>query len=299
MEPVAKKPTIALVLSSGGARGYAHIGAIEELQSRGYHISSIAGCSMGALVGGIYALGKLDVFHRWLLGLNMKKIFGLTDFSVSLSHWIKGEKIINALAEFAPDCKIEDLALPYCAIATDLKAQREVVFDKGSLYAAIRASIAMPTYFSPLRTKSMLLVDGGISNPLPLNRVKRTPGDLLVAINASAPFDESYERRRMKALNQKSAQNGLLNLRESLGFGASNDAEHSDRSNYVSLIADSIHTLIQQHSNLQMKLTPPDVLVSIPINRFVGFSYDKPRKIIHYGRRLMKKALDDYEAKAK
>ena len=145
----------------------------------------------------------------------------------------------------------------------------------------------------------MLLVDGGISNPLPLNRVKRTPGDLLVAINASAPFDESYERRRMKALNQKSAQNGFMNLRESLGFGASNDAEHSDRSNYVSLIADSIHTLIQQHSSLQMKLTPPDVLVSIPMNRFVGFSYDKPRKIIHYGRRLMKKALDDYEAKAK
>ena len=254
---------------------------------------------MGALVGGIYALGKLDVFHRWLLGLNMKKIFGITDFSVSLSHWSKGEKIINALAEFAPDCKIEDLALPYCAIATDLKAQREVVFDKGSLYAAIRASIAMPTYFSPLRTKSMLLVDGGISNPLPLNRVKRTPGDLLVAINASAPFDESYERRRKKALNQKSAQNGFMNLRESLGFGASNDAEHSDRSNYVSLIADSIHTLIQQHSSLQMKLTPPDVLVSIPMNRFVGFSYDKPRKIIHYGRRLMKKALDDYEAKVK
>jgi len=94
MDPVAKKPTIALVLSSGGASGYAHIGAIEELQSRGYHISSIAGCSMGALVGGIYALGKLDVFHRWLLGLNMKKIFGLTDFSVSLSHWIKGEKIL-------------------------------------------------------------------------------------------------------------------------------------------------------------------------------------------------------------
>ena len=294
MESAAKKPTIALVLSSGGARGYAHIGAIEELQSRGYRISSIAGCSMGALVGGIYALGKLDVFHRWLLGLNMKKIFGLTDFSVSLSHWIKGEKIINALAEFAPDCKIEDLALPYCAIATDLKAQREVVFDKGSLYAAIRASIAMPTYLSPLRTKTMLLVDGGISNPLPLNR-----GDLLVAINASAPFDESYERRRRKALNQKSAQNGLMNLRESLGLGASNDTQLSDRSNYVSLIADSIHTLIQQHSSLQMKLTPPDVLVSIPINRFVGFSYDKPQKIIHYGRRLMKHALDDYEAKAK
>ena len=132
-----------MALSSGGARGLAHIGAIEELEAHGYRISSIAGCSMGALIGGVYAAGKLEVFREWMKTIDRKKMLELTDFSFSLNHFVKGKRIIEAIMEFVPDVNIEDLPIPYCAVATDLKAGKEVVFCKGSLFDAIRASISV------------------------------------------------------------------------------------------------------------------------------------------------------------
>ena len=119
---------VALVLSSGGARGLAHIGAIEELEAHGYRITSIAGCSMGALIGGVYAAGKLEEFREWMKTVDRKKMLELTDFSFSLNHLVKGTRIIEAIMEFVPDIPIEDLPIPYCAIATDWISGREVVF---------------------------------------------------------------------------------------------------------------------------------------------------------------------------
>ena len=117
-----KHQNVALALSSGGARGLAHIGAIEELEAHGYRISSIAGCSMGALIGGVYAAGKLEEFREWMKTIDRKKMLELTDFSFSLNHFVKGKRIIEAIMEFVPDVNIEDLPIPYCAVATDLKA---------------------------------------------------------------------------------------------------------------------------------------------------------------------------------
>lgn len=167
-----KTKDVALVLSSGGARGLAHIGAIEELESHGYHISSIAGCSMGALIGGVYAAGKLKEFREWMKTIDRKKMIELTDFSFSINHLAKGTRIIGTIMEFVPDMAIEDLPVPYCAVATDLKVGREVVFNKGSLFEAIRASISMPSFYEPVQRDGMVLIDGGILNPIPLNRVK-------------------------------------------------------------------------------------------------------------------------------
>ena len=123
---------VALALSSGGARGLAHIGAIEELEAQGYRITSIAGCSMGALIGGVYAAGKLSEFREWMKTVDRKKMLELTDFSLSLNHIVKGNRIIEAITEFVPDMAIEELPIPYCAVATDWKAGREVVLNKGS-----------------------------------------------------------------------------------------------------------------------------------------------------------------------
>ena len=136
---------VALVLSSGGARGLAHIGAIEEFEAQGYRITSIAGCSMGALIGGVYAAGKLSEFREWMKTIDKKKMLELTDFSLSLNHIVKGTRIIKAIMEFVPDVLIEDLPIPYCAVATDWITGREVVIDKGSLFEAIRASISLPS----------------------------------------------------------------------------------------------------------------------------------------------------------
>ena len=125
---------VALVLSSGGARGLAHIGAIQELEAQGYRITSVAGCSMGALIAGVYATGKLDTFREWMKTVNKKKMLELTDFSLSINHLVKGNRIIEAIMEFVPDVPIEELPIPYCAVATDWNTGREVVFRKGSLF---------------------------------------------------------------------------------------------------------------------------------------------------------------------
>ena len=176
---------VALVLSTGGARGLAQIGAIEQLESMGYHIRSVAGTSMGALIGGMYAAGKLEEFRDWMLTIDRKRILSLMDFSLSISHIAKGERIINAMKKIVPDVNIEDLPIPYCAVATDAVTGTEVVYEQGSLYDAIRASISLPLVFSPVRQGERILLDGGLVNPLPLNRVKRSKRDLLVAINVS------------------------------------------------------------------------------------------------------------------
>lgn len=165
-----RKPKIALVLGSGGARGLAHIGVIEELLSRGYDITSVAGTSMGALVGGIYAAGKLPDFKKWVLGIDKFRMFQLLDFSFRLDGMVKGQRIISTLKEMVPDLSIEALPIPFAAISTDMAAEREVVFDRGSLFDAIRASISLPAFFRPVHKSDMVLMDGGILNPLPINR---------------------------------------------------------------------------------------------------------------------------------
>ena len=136
---------VALALSSGGPRGFAYIGAIEELQSRGYTITSVAGASAGALVGGIFAAGGLDSFKEWLFGLDPVKVMTLMDFSVSKNYLVKGDKVINAIKEVVPEVNIEDLPIPFTAIATDLYTGEEVIFREGPLFDAIRASISIPS----------------------------------------------------------------------------------------------------------------------------------------------------------
>ena len=207
MAKQVKTKNVALALSSGGARGLAHIGAIEELEAQGYKITSIAGCSMGALVGGVYAAGKLNEFREWMKTIDRKKMLSLIDFSLSLNHIVKGTRIIEAIMEFVPDVNIEDLPIPYCAVATDLKAGKEVLFNKGSLFQAIRASISLPSFYEPVQRDDMILIDGGVINPLPLNRVKRQAGDILVGIDVSGHDYKAQwdEQQRLTAIQKSDA----------------------------------------------------------------------------------------------
>ena len=280
---------VALVLSSGGARGLAHIGAIEELESQGYRITSIAGCSMGALIGGVYAAGKLEDFREWMKTVDRKKMLELTDFSLSLNHIVKGTRIIEAIMEFVPDTLIEDLPIPYCAVATDLKGGREVMFRRGSLFKAIRASISLPSFYEPVQMGDMVLIDGGVTNPLPLNRVARRKGDLLVGVDVSGHDYEAQselehqlaeKRRRSTSLSQQ-----ILNrlLPGSLDF------------NYYTMLSRVSSLMIRQNSILMTKLTKPDVLVDIQMTRYGGFDYDKSEKLIAIGRQKTLQALSKYQ----
>lgn len=279
---------IALVLSSGGARGLAHIGVIEELEAQGFHISSIAGTSMGALIGGIYAAGKLQEFREWMKSIDKRKMIELTDLSFSLNHLVKGNRIIDAIKKIVPDTKIEDLSIPYCAVATDLENGREVTFRKGSLFGAIRASISLPGYYEPVRINDMVLIDGGTVNPIPLNRVARKKGDLLVGVDVSghdykgqSQLQHFIEERRRQ---DKSLSQQILNrlIPDNLYF------------NYFTMLSRTSSIMIRQNSKLMTQLTHPDILIDIQLRRYGGFDYDKSEKLIAIGHKYAQRAIEKY-----
>lgn len=279
---------VALVLSSGGARGFAHIGAIEELIEQGYEISSIACSSMGALIGGMYAAGKLDEVKEWMFSIDRKKIVSLIDVSLSMNHLVKGDKVIEAMKEIVPDVNIEELPIPFCAVATDLKNCNEVVFNSGSLYEAIRASISIPSFFKPQKNEQMILIDGGVLNPLPLNRVVRVKGDILVSVNVSARSDAGFEQRTQKIQSARKEHSTVLTK-------ILPDFKGEADGNFYSMLSKTFSLMTQQNSELMIQLYPPDIQVDIPMNRFGGFEYDKAEKISRKGKQKMKEALLDYK----
>lgn len=284
------KKNVALVLSSGGARGLAHIGAIEELERRGYCITSIAGCSMGALIGAMYAAGKLAEVKEWMVQLDKKKILSLVDFSFSLNHLVKGEKVMDALKEIVPDVNIDDLPIPYAAVATDWNSGKEVVFKKGSLYEAVRSSISIPLFFNPVRKGEMLLVDGGLVNGLPLNRVARVKGDLLVGVNVST-HDYKEEKLMSDIIDKKTLAKSLpaaivkriMDYQEGLGL------------NYMTLLSRTISIMLEQNTRQQIIISKPDIAVQVQMKRYGGNDYDKAAEISLIGENKMRKALNEYE----
>ena len=276
---------IALALSSGGARGLAHIGVIEELEAQGYHITSMAGCSMGALIGGVYAAGKLEEFRDWMKTIDKKKMLELTDFSLSLNHLVKGTRIIKAIMEFVPDVRIEDLPIPYCAVATDWISGREVVIDKGSLFEAIRASISLPTFYEPVRRDGMILIDGGVVNPIPMNRVLRHEGDLLVGVDVSGhDYKAQWEKMQKQAEKQKHDKSLKAKLLDMI-------IPDNIEFNYYTLLSRTSSIMIRQNSLLMAQLTKPDILIDIQMSRYGSFDYDKSERLINIGRNKARKSL--------
>lgn len=260
---------VALVLSGGGARGLAHIGAIDELQARGYEITSIAGTSMGALVGGAFAAGKLDELRQKALEMKRMRMISLIDISLGLDHMVGGKKVMRLMKEIIGDLRIEDLNIPYCCCASDLMTGKEQVFRSGSLCAAIRASISIPGIFKPEKIDDHIYVDGSVHNTLPLDRVERHKGDILVAVNVSAANIYPPEPATRKSMYLE---------------------------NYVNLASYVIALMVTTNTEMAIRLTPPAVCANVPTNLFGIFEFDKARQIIDYGREEMRRQLDAYEA---
>lgn len=183
---------VALVLGAGGARGYAHIGVIEELEARGYEIACIAGCSMGAVVGGIYAAGKLKEYRDWIQSLDYLDVLRLLDVSFRLGA-IRGEKVFGKIREILGEINIEDLPIPFTAVATDLTNQQEIWFQEGCLHKAMRASAAIPSLFTPVIQGKRMLVDGSLLNPLPIVPVVSSHCDLIIAVNLNSNNQRHYQ----------------------------------------------------------------------------------------------------------
>ena len=301
------KRDVALVLGSGGARGLAHIGAIEELEARGYRIRSIAGCSMGAMIAGMYAAGQLQDAKEWFLQVDQQVILKMVDLSISLNSLVKGERVIRELEKVVPDQQIQSLNIPCAIVAADLISADEVVFRSGSLFEAIRASMSIPLFFQPVQRGHKLLIDGGTLNPLPLNRVKRTKGDLLVAMNISGKDsmqikkpEPSYFAKAAELIEQHGIQLSptLLNLKKRIEQKEEERLENQDLRgmvNYFSLADRMSDIQIQQNTHLMLQLMPPDILATMPQYAYSTFDFDRAEEIIEQGRLLMRNDIDRYE----
>ena len=281
--PTNTRQKVALVLASGGAKGFAHIGAIEALEESGYEITSIAGTSMGALIGGLYATGGLDKVKEWMYDLTDREVFSLVDFTLSPHALVKGNRIMDALKAIVPDCNIEDLKIPYCAVATDLKEGKEVVFRSGSLYDAIRASISIPMLFRPVEHADMLLIDGAITNGLPLDRVARTEGDILVAVNLD-DYEWEDDEEELQQVEGKASPFSILSRKLQAGLNALSN-------NYISLTYDTISILMKRNTELALRLTPPDIYLNVALGEYGSHDYDEAEAIAKLGREQMMEVL--------
>jgi len=302
---------VALVLGSGGARGLAHIGAIEALEERGYKITSIAGCSMGAIIAGMYAAGQLKEAKEWFLQVDKQLILRMIDINLlSSNSLVKGERIIKELEKIVPDRPIEELNIPCSLVASDMMNTEEVVFRKGSLFEAVRASISIPLFFRPVQIGNRLLIDGGILNPLPLHVAERTEGDILVAMDISGkdamPVDTEYEPIDVDGkLNDllargvpvpKSWETQLRSLGRKVDHLRESRAKDLGRNiNFFELLDRMSDMQIQQNTLLSLRLTPPDVHAVMRQYAYNTFDFDKAEQIIADGRQIMNEALDQYE----
>lgn len=286
-----KSKNVALVLGGGGARGYAHIGAIEVLQEHGFHITSVAGTSMGALVGGLFAAGKLDTLKQTIHGLTKREILSLVDISIGFDHIATAEKLRQLLDKMTEGQNIEQLKIPFCCSASDMVSGKEHVFRTGPLSEAIRASISIPCLFSPVRTDGHVYVDGSVHNTLPLNRVQRQKGDILVAVNASAPVSmPQREHSKEEEEKKEQEQNRLMGWLK--GRFPVMRQQFSD--NYLRMALRVCQIAIQNNTAMAIDKTPPDILVDIPMDAFGLLDFSRGEEIIEYGRKEMERQLATY-----
>jgi len=296
---------ISLVLGSGGARGYAHIGVIEELIAQGFDIRSIAGSSMGAMVGGVYAAGKLDVYRDWVLPLARFDVFRLLDITVRGGGFIKGDRIINALRAHVGDVDIEDLPISYTAVAVDLDAHREVWFSQGSLFDAIRASIAIPTIFRPHRYQGRLLVDGGLLNPLPISPTLRDLTEATIAVDVNGPeepLDSVHAAEtaltpdrhgELPPSSDRDAGTSGKRKRRRFGawFGNARSTGVAPEPGILDLLSRSLDTVQETITRLKLAAQPPDLLITIPRNAGTFYDFHRAERLIELGRERTREAL--------
>lgn len=296
------KQKAALVLSGGGARGIAHIGVIEELVKKGFDITSIAGTSMGAVVGGVYALGKMEEYKNWLYTLDKIKLFSLVDFTLSTQGLVKGDKLLNTVKTFIPDANIEDLGIRYAAVAADIIHKKEVVFTKGSLFEAIRASMAIPTVFTPVKFEDGLLIDGGIINNMPINRVKRTPGDILIAVNVNAdiPVERPPVEKTETVATQSSYQQKLKDFYNQLHIlhpssGNEEKPNGEEKLGYFNLINKTLSFMTYHITQMTLENYSPDILVDVSRHACGTFDFYKAEEMVEIGRFAAIKSLAAYK----
>lgn len=290
------KKKVHLVLGSGGARGIAHIGVIELLEEEGYEIISITGCSMGAVVGGMYCAGFLQPYKEWLLSLNKTKVYSLFDFTVTKNGFIKGEKILSFLRTLTGEQIIEQFKIPFTAVATDILHKKEVHYRSGNLYAALRASMGIPGVFTPVPENGTYMVDGGVLNPLPLNLVSAKEDELIVAVNLNGHTYTDFESPKIEQADNISDAWAWFKSLSLPMMNKNTQAVTPLNFSLFELLQTSYHFTQDRLTEVMIQLYPPDVLIEIPRKSSATFEFYRAAELIALGKKAYYEAMNKTES---
>lgn len=296
----AKKRTVSLVLGGGGARGLAHIGVIQWLNENGFDIRSIAGSSMGALVGGIYAMGKLDVYTRWVTALEKMDVIRLLDFSFDRIGLLKGDRVISVLRDLIGDCNIEDLPISFTAVATDLDAGKEVWLNRDSLFDAIRASMAIPTVFTPYKYQGKRLVDGGLSNPIPIAPTLNDHTDITIAVNLSAKWDAAFDAPEQEPIQDDSSNRYHRRIVQFIdSLRQKRQQPDATDIGLFDVVGKTFDTMQNTIARLKLAAYSPDVIIDIPRNVCSFYEFHRAAELIEIGRHQAHQVLTQFVEQTK
>jgi NTE family protein len=276
----------------------AHIGVIEALENKGYPIAEVVGCSMGGVVGGLYASGHLPAYREWLENLSRADILKLMDFTITKRGFLRGERVFNTILEMTGRHRIEELPMPFATVATDVATGEEVIFREGDLFEALRATVSIPGLFMPVEQGGRQLIDGGVINPLPLNLLQQRAHNLVVAVDINAPSP-------LRAMAKPSPRNWLnLNWPWRREESKEEDSpeekpaeeEPSGQSNVVDVLQISYDHMQNRLIRMMEQAYPPQVLVEVPRNTCGMFEFHRAAEVIEAGREKMDAALTQWEA---
>lgn len=303
--------TVALCLGSGGARGYTHIGVIEALEERGYEIIAISGCSMGAIVGGFYSAGRLKEYRDWVVSLRYLDVIKLLDISLLSGGMIRGDKIFSVIDELLSGVQIEELPIPFTAVATDLTGHKEVWFQKGPLARAVRASAAIPGMLSPVAINGSMMVDGAVLNPLPITPCVSAHADLIIAVDLSAdvpiPDLNPIKKGEIKARkpevenNRPEWFNGFLDKASGWLDGLNRNSQASEKEHQqeqlgkIAILNRVIEVMGASLTQYKIAGYPPDLLIKIPRNSCEIYEFYRAQEMIDMGKHIAGRVLDAYE----
>ena len=307
-EQTNESQTISLILGSGGARGLAHIGAIRALEEKGLSIEAIAGSSMGAVIGGMYAAGKLDDYGDWVSKLEQSDVLKLVDWTLSGGGLIRGDRIIQRLKDMVGEARIEELPIDFTAVAVDIEHGREIWLSKGPLFDAIRGSIAIPGLFTPHRYQGRLLVDGGILNPLPVAPTMRCLSDLTVVVNVNGPAragrskSEQMQHDENAGKDTRDSQENGLTERIRRFFNDLMDRDDPDveksEPGVFAMLMKSLETMESVIARQRLAVFQPDLVVEIPKDACMIHEFHRAAELIELGYRRTIVAVDRLQGHA-
>ncbi len=295
-----KKPKIGVALGSGGARGWCHIGALRALAEEGVEPDVVAGCSMGALVGAAYVAGELDALEEWAYTVNWRKVAGFLDINLASGGLIEGKRIVALLNSIKADAPIESFKKPFMAIASDMQTGREVWLDRGSILDAVRASIALPGIISPMHLDGKWLLDGGMTNPVPVSACRAMGAEIVIAINPNANTLEPHAKRGKPKEPIKPSRDFLDKMFDTVPDGIKQSLKtitpnifgpKSGAPGYIEVLSASIEIMTNQILRSRMAGEPPHVMVNPYLAHMSVLEFYRAKEAVEEGRRSTQAAM--------